>query len=111
MWFECFNSYLLDSSFTLCTFDANDYVKRVQNNFVITGLYIDDSIFVSNTLDFLCTIKWEIIYEEIEYCLGRQIKRDKSSKTITLSQTKYIDDILKRFIRSDCKLVDTPLQW
>lgn len=53
-------------------------------SFLVLGLYIDGYILLSNTLDFLCTIKRDYLSttfemldnEEIEYYLGIQIKRD-----------------------------------
>jgi hypothetical protein len=47
---------------------------------------------------------------EIEYILGIQIKRDQANKILTLSQDKYIQDILTKFNMALYNLVTTPLE-
>lgn len=48
--------------------------------------------------------------QEIEYILGIQIRRDRAAKTLTLSEDKYISDILKTFNMLNCHPVSTPLE-
>jgi hypothetical protein len=47
---------------------------------------------------------------DIEYILGIQIQRDPSSKTLILSQAKYIETILTKFNMASCKPIATPLE-
>lgn len=47
---------------------------------------------------------------EVHYCLGIQITCDRSKGIIEINQTKYIDDVLKRFNMEDCKPAVTPMQ-
>ena len=47
---------------------------------------------------------------DIEYILGIQIERHPSSKTLILSQAKYIETILIKFNMATCKPVATPLE-
>lgn len=117
MWFQRFNSYLLEIGFLPCSADGNVYVKKQGTNFAMLGLYVDDSIVISNSSAFFTSIKHDLFLHfemvdngELEYCLGIQITHDRVAKTITLSQPKYINDILARFNMTDCKRVDTPLQ-
>src|SRR6266576_6688813 len=46
---------------------------------------------------------------EVWKFLGLQIERDIVNKTLTIHQTKYIENILKRFEMSDCHAVRTPI--
>ncbi|XP_064464348.1 uncharacterized protein LOC135375604 [Ornithodoros turicata] len=46
---------------------------------------------------------------EPTYILGIQVQHDKERRTLTISQTRYIDEILKRFNMEDCKSVKTPM--
>ena len=46
---------------------------------------------------------------EIFYILGLQIIRDRIHHMIYISQTKYIQSILKRYGMEDCKPLATPL--
>jgi hypothetical protein len=45
----------------------------------------------------------------VHWFLGIKITRDRSARTISLSQTSYIDSILARFGLSDAKPYDTPM--
>ena len=72
-------------------------------SFVILGVYVDDIIPVSNNLAMLKAEKAALgeRFEmndkgEIHYLLGMSIKRDRESKTLTISQSHYIEKVLKK---------------
>ena len=46
---------------------------------------------------------------ELYFCLGVEFVRDRATRTISMNQTKYVMDVLKRFGMEDCKPVVTPL--
>ena len=46
---------------------------------------------------------------EMHYILGMCVKRDRKSRTLSLSQPKYFEGILKRFNMDKCKPV--PHLW
>jgi hypothetical protein len=45
----------------------------------------------------------------LHYCLGVEFERDHANRTITMSQSKYIEEVLKRFNMEECKPIGTPL--
>jgi hypothetical protein len=47
---------------------------------------------------------------DIEYILGIQIRRNRQAQTPSLSQDKYILDVLRKFNRTTCKPVVMPLE-
>ena len=47
--------------------------------------------------------------KELIYCLGVEFERDRKARTITMSQRKYIREVLKRFTMEECKPISTPL--
>jgi hypothetical protein len=47
--------------------------------------------------------------DEVEYCIGFQIIRDKARRTINLRQLKYVGDILHCFGMETCKSIKIPL--
>jgi hypothetical protein len=80
-------------------------------------VYVDDLIIAGTNLEVITAFKGELcaVYSmkdlgDLKYCLGMEITRDSTSGNITLSQTKYIDDICRRFRVSSCKPVNTPMQ-
>ena len=44
-----------------------------------------------------------------KFLLGVAVERDRSNRTLTLCQRRYILDILSRYDHSDCNLVSTPI--
>jgi hypothetical protein len=76
MWYEIFNYYVLQTRFTKCVTHPNVYIKCVSIHFVLLGLYVDDSILVSDYELFLHDIKSKLSYtfemtntSPIEFCL------------------------------------------
>lgn len=45
----------------------------------------------------------------IHYCLEIEFKQNLSKRTITMSQRKYVNDVLLRFNMDDCNPVSTPV--
>ncbi len=45
----------------------------------------------------------------ISWLLGMEVTRDRKNCTLTLSQTTYIDSLLRKFHMTDCKAVSVPL--
>jgi hypothetical protein len=80
----------------------------------VCQIYVDDIIFGSTNKksceDFsrVMTQKFEIsMMDELNYFLGFQVKQLKDGTFI--SQTKYTQDLLKRFGMKDAKPVKTPM--
>jgi ATP-binding cassette subfamily B (MDR/TAP) protein 1 len=46
---------------------------------------------------------------ELHYCLGVEFEKDRANHTITMTQRKYIEEVLKRFNMEECKPIGTPL--
>jgi hypothetical protein len=82
---------------------------------LVTILYVDDLIILSSDVTKLKWLKSQLEKEfemsdlgELNYCLGVQFQRDMKTHTITMSQTSYIKEVLRRFNMEDCKPVATP---
>jgi hypothetical protein len=46
---------------------------------------------------------------ELHFCLEDVFVQNRATRTITMNQSKYVMDVLKRFGMEDCKSVGTPL--
>lgn len=84
---------------------------------MLIALYVDDIVLATNDTAMLKKEKdqlkkrFEIEDQgEIHYCLGMCIKRDRSTKTMHISQRAYLENVLKRFNMSNCKPVSTPME-
>ena len=47
--------------------------------------------------------------DELHFFLRLEFVRDRVARTITMNQSKYVMDVLKRFGMENCKPVGTPL--
>ena len=83
------------------------------SDFIIVCLYVDDLIFMSTSPSLVKEFKEAMKSEfemsdlgEMQYFLGMQIKQ--TNVDISIGQSKYVEDLLKRFNMHGCKLVSTP---
>ena len=94
--------------------DPTLFTKRVKGELFICQLYVDDIIFGSSNKAFndefskLMTDRFEMsMMGELKFFLGFEIKQLKGGTFI--SQTKYIQDMLKRFDMIGVKEKRTPM--
>ena len=85
-------------------------------SFFILAIYVDDIIPVSNDVNMLKVEKESLRQEfemtdqgEIHFILGMSIKRDRTTRTLSISQEKYLESLLNRFGMEGCKPMSTPL--
>ena len=121
-WNTTLDEYLKSVGYRKGNADGCIYVKsmKVVNghiSFVILGVYVDDIIPVSNDTALLKAEKaalcerFEMVDQgEIHYLLGMSIKRDRESRTLTISQPNYVEKVLRKFGMENCKPVSTPLE-
>ncbi|EKU21810.1 copia ltr rider, partial [Nannochloropsis gaditana CCMP526] len=76
-----------------------------------------DLIIAGNARDMINDFKLAISKEfsmkdlkELDWILGMAIKRDREMRVMEISQTAYIDMVLKKFGMADCKPVLTPME-
>nr|AAO37490.1 putative gag-pol polyprotein [Oryza sativa Japonica Group]AAS01915.1 putative polyprotein [Oryza sativa Japonica Group] len=86
------------------------YKKISGSALVFLILYVDDILLIGNVIPMLESIKTSLKNSfsmkdlgEAAYILGIRIYRDRSKRLIGLSQSTYIDKVLKRFNMQDSK--------
>jgi hypothetical protein len=113
-WYECLRDFLITNGFKVGKADPTLFTKTVEKDLFICQIYVDDIIFGStnkSTCEEFSRImvqKFEMsMMGELRYFLGFQIKQLQDGTFI--SQTKYIQDILKKFGMKDGKPIKTPM--
>jgi hypothetical protein len=113
-WYECLRDFLITKGFKVRKVDPTLFTKSVAKDLFVCQIYFDDIIFGStnkSTCEEFSRImiqKFEMsMMEELKYFLGFQIKQLQDGTFI--SQTKYIQDILKKFGMKDDKPIKTPM--
>ena len=80
------------------------YKKTIGSIIVFLVLYVDDILLIGNDIPMLQSVKVWLSKQfsmkdlgEASYILGIKIYRDRSRRMLGLSQSRYIDQVLKRF--------------
>ena len=114
-WNQALDNFLVTNGYRRSPADECIYLKTVKKDdgfisFVILAVYADDNIPVSNDVKMLKAEKESLCREfekvdlrEINFILGMSIKRDRATRTLTISQGQYLKDLLKRFGMEECK--------
>lgn len=118
LWHAKINTFLLDRlKFMSSPNDPCLYVKHSTWSIIFIALYVDDLLIAGNDMSSIRWINGEMckLFEmkdlgESKLCLGLEISRDRSNRTLHLSQTSYIRTILERFNMENAKPVPTPME-
>jgi hypothetical protein len=122
-WFHTFTEWLTkQEKFVKASIDDCLYYREFVHNgkpvFILTLVYVDDNIIVSNDRECLDEFKKHMHNKfaiadkgPISLYLGVEVSRDRQAGTLKIHQTGYVNDLLKAMgITKDDKLVyDTPL--
>ena len=115
-WYYRLHTFLIKCGYSRLKSEPNIYLRKSASNFIILGVYVDDFPLLSNSLSYLSFCKQELktVFPitdlgPMTYFLGVEVKRNTSLGQISLSQSRYIDNILKRFNMEHCKPISTPL--
>jgi hypothetical protein len=111
-WYECLRDFLLTNGFKIGKADPTLFTKTIDKDLFICQIYVDDIIFVSTNKssceEFIRIMiqKFEMsMMGELKYFLRFQIKQ--LQEVIFICQTKYIQDILKKFGMKNAKPIKT----
>jgi hypothetical protein len=113
-WYECLRDFLIANAFKVGKADPTLFTKICDGDIFMCQIYVDDIIFGSTNqksceeFSRVMMQKFEMsMMGELTYFLGFQVKQLKDDTFI--SQTKYTQDLLKRFGMKDAKPAKTPM--
>ncbi|GJV26788.1 putative ribonuclease H-like domain-containing protein [Tanacetum coccineum] len=114
-WYETLSTYLLDNGFQRGQIDKTLFIKRVKGDILLVQVYVDDIIFGS-TKKSLCTEFEKLMHKkfqmsfmsELTFFLGLQVTQKDDG--IFISQSKYVDEISKKFGFSTVKIASTHME-
>nr|GEY40353.1 hypothetical protein [Tanacetum cinerariifolium] len=84
VWYETLSTYLLGNGFHRGKIDKTLFIRRHKNDILLVQVYVDDIIF------------------------GLQVKQKQDG--IFISQDKYVDEILKKYMFLEVKNASTPME-
>ncbi|GKA74743.1 putative ribonuclease H-like domain-containing protein [Tanacetum coccineum] len=95
--------------------DKTLFIKRVKGDILLVQVYVDD-IICGSTKKSLCTEFEKLMHKKFQmssmgkltFFLGLQVTQKDDG--IFISQDKYVDEILKKFVFSTVKTASTPME-
>eukprot|EP00253_Pinus_taeda_P026626 PITA_26626 len=113
-WYYHLDKYLHQQGLSNGSADNNLYIKIENDKLLILVVYVDDITFgineeaMSQSFALVMQKEFEMsLLGELTYFLGLQIQQNEGG--MFLSQTKYLKQILKKYIMEDAKPVCTPM--
>jgi hypothetical protein len=106
-WYECLRDFLIANAFRVGKADPTLFTKTCDGDLFVCQIYVDDIIFGS-TNQKSCEEFSRVMTQKFEMSMmSDQVKQLKDGTFI--SQTKYTQDLLKRFGIKDAKPAKTPM--
>ncbi|KAF0702658.1 hypothetical protein AaE_015796 [Aphanomyces astaci] len=118
IWYNLLHKFLTSIGFERCNKEYCLYVQKVgdsNDDWLIVVVYVDDLTIVSRNAQLVKNLQVELNKRfkmqdlgDLHYILKMEVKRNRVDKTMSLSQTKYIHDLLAKFGVQDSTAVSTP---
>jgi Reverse transcriptase (RNA-dependent DNA polymerase) len=115
-WHKKLNEVLEQVGFKRTVCEHSIWVFQRGEERVIIPVFIDDMTIAARSKEAIQQVKDDLRKHfklrdlgPTSFLLGVEVKRNRSTRTLTLSQRQYILDLLERFSLSDCNTVTTPL--
>ncbi|GJU90065.1 retrovirus-related pol polyprotein from transposon TNT 1-94 [Tanacetum coccineum] len=113
-WYDTLKAFLIKHEYKMGMIDNTLFTKKKSSNLIIVQIYVDDIIFGLTCQD-MCDEFAKIMHDEFEmsmmgelnFFLGLQIKQIGDG--IFFNQSKYIKEMLKKFVLEESKPMKTPM--
>ena len=115
-WYDTLARALADLGFRITQADPGVFYARVKDHCLILAIHVDDCVLTRDSAELIAEYKIKLndCYAltdlgPVHWLLGIKVTRDRSARTISLSQQSYIDSILTRFALVDAKPYTMPI--
>ncbi|KAH9696398.1 hypothetical protein KPL71_023151 [Citrus sinensis] len=116
-WYLKFDSYMQELNFQKSSYDCCVYFRKTYGEEVIyLVLYVDDMLLASKNMKLFDLLKQKLRVKfdmkdlgPAKKILGVEIIRNRTARTLFLSQEKYVNKVLEKFGMLNCKPVSTPM--
>jgi hypothetical protein len=97
--------------------DSCAYLKKEKPHTLVVLLWVDDLIIGGDSQTVIDKFKTDIskcfkmkALGKLQWILGMEIHRDRSTRSLEVTQATYIQQMLERFGMMDCKSISTPAE-
>ena len=113
-WYDTLATYLISNGYSRGAIDKTLFTKKSVADLILVQIYVDDIIFgstsecLSQEFADIMSQKFEMsMMGEMSFFLGLQVKQ--TTDGISICQSKYVAEILKKYSFTDCKVAHTPM--
>jgi hypothetical protein len=115
-WYDALCRVLADLGFKVTQADPGVFYARVEGHILILAVHVDDCAMTGSSGELIAQYKHKLHscyaltdFGPLHWFLGIKVTRDREARTISLSQSSYIDSILARFSLSDAHPYKIPM--
>ncbi|THH04747.1 hypothetical protein EW146_g10096 [Bondarzewia mesenterica] len=116
VWYKRIRAEIESLGFTACVSDPCLFHKLEGDKLTLVAVYVDDMVLASTSLADLEEVKnlfkksFNITdLGDINWILGIHVERDRTKRSISLSQERYVEEVLSRFGQQDAHPMVTPM--
>ena len=116
IWNETLADSLIGAGYRRLWSEPSVFTKTISGKRVILAVYVDDLLLLASGVETMKEAKAELmsLYSmkeqgEVSWLLGMKIHRDCEKGTLTVTQTSYAKEILKKAGMDKCTRIDTPM--
>ena len=116
-WNMVIDQWFKENEFRVSEADPCLYIKRRGKSILVVLLWVDDLIICGNDRKAIDWFKKAISERfnmkdlgDLSWILGMEIQRDRSARTMRITQRAYINTLLKRFGMLECKPIGSPAE-
>ncbi|KAL8116754.1 hypothetical protein AgCh_023059 [Apium graveolens] len=114
-WYSKLNQCLEGLNFVRCAYEQAVYMRRMEKEMLIVGVYVDDLLVTGTNLDSIREFKEQMAKNfdmsdlgKLTYYLGIEVKQGDGF--IQLKQTGYVKNILSKAGMLDCNPTKVPMR-
>lgn len=115
-WYEKFHDFMLSQKFVKSDNDHCLYFRITETSKLYLLIFVDDLVLTGSDSKQIDDLKSEMNKNfkmkdlgPVSYYLGISISQNTSEGILTLDQSNYLENVLKRFNMFDCKVISTPM--
>jgi Reverse transcriptase (RNA-dependent DNA polymerase) len=115
-WYDALTHVLADLGLHVSQADPGVFRTQIGEHVLILAVHVDDCMITGSSPELIAEYKRKLNARyaltdlgPIHWLLGIKIVRDRSARTISLSQSSYIDSILACFNLANAKAQSTPM--
>jgi hypothetical protein len=116
-WNKTIDAWLQDYGFVPTRTDSCAYLMNKKGHTLVILLWVDDLIIGGNNQSVIDKFKGDISKRfkmkalgPLSWVLGMEIKRNRSTRTLQVTQATYISQMLEKFGMLQCKSISTPAE-